>query len=72
MEQELGPLDESIFYFLPEENLCELLNERIIHPEAGAGCLFDNLKSKYYASELIALKVIMKVVKNYRLQLVLF
>lgn len=68
----MGVLDESSFNFISEELLEKLLKERIAHPEAGAGCIFDSLKSEHIQNELIALKVIMKVLKEYRLQLILF
>ena len=35
------------------------------HPECGAGCIFDNLKSKYLPNnELLAISLIMKAIGN--------
>ena len=40
--------------------------------DAVAGCIFDSLVSPHYANELIGLKIIMKVLKEQRLQLLCF
>lgn len=60
-------MDEATYSYLSEEILAELLREKVNHPEAGAGCVFDNLSSPNYQSELIGLKIIIKVLKEYRL-----
>jgi len=64
VEQELGALEEEPFGYLPEPLLIELLRERLEHPEAGAGCVFDQLQSPLYQNELIGLKVIMTVLRE--------
>lgn len=39
----MGVLDEAVYQYLSEEILEKLLKEKIEHPEAGAGCVFDCL-----------------------------
>ncbi len=65
-------MDETPFNYLPEEVLVALLQERISHPEAGAGCIFDNIKSSNYHNEIIGIKVILKVLKNQNVQMIVF
>jgi len=70
-EEELGLLDEKPYLYLNEEILEELVLERIKHPECNAGAIFDNLTAKEYPHELIAVKVIMKALKEHKIQLIL-
>ena len=65
LEEKLGPANEAFYEFLPENIWIEALKERIRHPECGAGCVFDNLKSKHLPdNELLVFNLIMKAVGN--------
>jgi hypothetical protein len=71
VEQQLGVLKEEPYLFLSEPILEELLEERLKHPECGAGAIFDNLASRHYPTELIAMKIIFKVLRNYTVQTII-
>ena len=70
VEQRLGPSMEAMYQILPESILVDLLRERMQHPECGAGCIFDGLRSRNIGNELLALKVIMKAAGSQAVQLI--
>ena len=70
-EEELGPLNEAPYHYLTEEILEEMLQQRLSHPDCNAGCIFDNLSSRHYPSELIGLKLILKVLRQNTIQVLL-
>ena len=70
-EEELGPFNEAPYHYLTEEILEEMLQQRLSHPDCNAGCIFDNLSSRHYPSELIGLKLILKVLRQNTIQVLL-
>merc|ERR1711998_626329 len=54
-----GPIPTDHFSWLQHDMIGELLAERLKHPDCNAGVVFDNLKSKNYESELVAVKAIL-------------
>jgi hypothetical protein len=48
-----------------------VIQERIKHPDCGAGCVFDNLKSKHLENEETAISVLFKAISNESLNVVL-
>jgi len=55
-----GPIPIEHFSWLQHDMVAELLVERLKHPDCNAGAVFDNLKSRNYESELVAIKSIME------------
>ena len=58
------PINVDHFDWLPEEILVELLQERLKDIDCNTGAIFDNLYSKNFENELVALKVIFQACKN--------
>lgn len=70
-EEELGAFNEAPYHYLTEEIMEELLQQRLSHPDCNAGCIFDNLSSRHYPSELIGLKLILKALRQNTVQVLL-
>ena len=49
-----------------------VIQERIRHPDCGAGCIFDNLKSKHLPNTETAISMVFKAVGNENVNIVLF
>jgi len=50
----------------------KVIQQRIKHPDCGAGCVFDNLKSKHLPDEETAISLIFKAIGSENLNVVLF
>lgn len=63
LENKWGPINENQFFYIKEDILVECMEERLKHPECNAGIIVDGLSSKYYKSEQMGLKVLMRALK---------
>ena len=58
-KEDEGQIPTDHFNWVNHEMIQELLVERLKHQDCNAGAVFDNLKSRNYESELVAIKAIM-------------
>ena len=68
--EELEPINVDHFNWLEHELVTELLVERLKAPDCNAGVIFDNLRSKNYENELVAVKAIVDACTVSKVQLV--
>lgn len=71
LEAKWGPINESQFFFVKEDLLVECMQERMRHPDCNAGVIVDGLSSKYYKSELMGAKVLLRAFEQQTVQFLL-
>ena len=64
------PINTDHFDWLDHNIVTNLVAERIKFPDCNAGVVFDNLKSRYWENELVALQAISKACDTAQVQLV--